>query len=376
MKTKIFAVTVALFLLYSLASAQSYSIRVTNNTNLRAAASLQARIVETAPAGATLNVVGNLNRWLRINRNDNDVWMADWVGHTRVSASAPAQTQTQINIDNCCFVNRQCHSDQDWTDGYWAFQNGQCAAPSQTQPVADTPVTAPTGVDNCCQVNRQCHSDDDWVRGYEDYQNNQCAGAASISSSTSITPITGPFPEDVDNCCFVNRQCHTEPDYVIGYEQFKFGLCHVPDIAGNVRIKGSAAFISKTRQALRLLFSREPKWYVYVQQTLRGVTEIPMGGDSGIYPAEAIYRSWPNFRSNRTGESHDIWVAGQLVHEACHVHRYKAGLQSGGYPGEKACTEIQIQALDDIDPIYDVAASRRRALANIDDPDHQWWRFH
>ena len=49
-------------------SAQNYSIRVTSNTNLRAAASLQASIVETVPAGTTLNVVGSADRWLRIDR--------------------------------------------------------------------------------------------------------------------------------------------------------------------------------------------------------------------------------------------------------------------------------------------------------------------
>ena len=214
---------------------------------------------------------------------------------------------------------------------------------------------------------------DDWASGFYAYQDNQCAGVAPTSS---ISPITGPIPEGVDNCCFLNRQCHSEQDYVLGYEQFKYGVCDVPDIAGVINIAGSGAFVGKARQALRLMVDRAPKWYRYVQSTLRGVKEIPMGGDSGIFPEEAVYRTWPNFRSNRTGEGHVIWVAGQLVHEACHVHRYKAGLESGGYAGEKACTEIQIQALDDIDSGYDVAASRRRALARIDDPAHQWWRFH
>ena len=433
MKTKLFVILNAMFILCGVASAQSYSIRVTFNTNLRSAGSLQASIIETAASGTTLNVVSELNRWLRISRNGNEVWMASWVGHTRVESDTQTQTSTQAtsNIDNCCFVDRQCSNDQEWTDGYWAFQNGLCAVPAQTQaqvstqpvtttapqidnccfvdrqcnsdqewvsgyysfqngqcgapvqtqtqvstqPVTTAPntITVPEGVDNCCQVNRQCHSNDDWVSGFHAYRDNQCAG---VALTTSTAPITGPIPEGVDNCCFVNWQCHTEQDYIIGYEQFKYGLCHVPDIAGVINISGSGAFVSKTRAALRILLEKEPKWYRYVQSALLGVKEIPMGGDSGIFPDEAVYRSWPNFRSERTGEGHVIWVAGQLVHEACHVHRYKAGLESGGYAGEKACTETQIQALDDIDPSGNVAASRRRALANIDDPEHQWWRFH
>ena len=91
MKAKLFTVIIALFALFNVASAQSYAIRVASNTNLRAAASLQARIVETAPAGMVLNVVSAVNRWLRVNHNGNDVWMADWVSYSRVEQSAPTQ---------------------------------------------------------------------------------------------------------------------------------------------------------------------------------------------------------------------------------------------------------------------------------------------
>ena len=83
----------ALLLMAIVTSAQSYAIRVTVNTNLRATASLQANIVESVPADT--------------------------------------QPQTVTNIDNCCFVDRQCASDQEWTDGYWAFQNNQCGVPAE-----------------------------------------------------------------------------------------------------------------------------------------------------------------------------------------------------------------------------------------------------
>ena len=33
-------------------------------------------------------------------------------------------------IDNCCFVDRQCGSNQEWINGYHAYQNGQCAVPA------------------------------------------------------------------------------------------------------------------------------------------------------------------------------------------------------------------------------------------------------
>ena len=181
MKVKLFAVLMAMFVLSYAASAQGYSIQVTYNTNLRAAPSLQGSIVETAPAGTTLNVVGSDNRWLKINRNGNEVWMADWVSYTRVEegSQTSSQIQTMSEVDNCCFVDRQCNTDQEWTDGYWAFQNNQCTAPSQSQTQTATSIIS-SQIDNCCFVNWQCNTDEEWKNGYRAFQNNQCSAPAQL----------------------------------------------------------------------------------------------------------------------------------------------------------------------------------------------------
>ena len=228
----------ALLLMAIVTSAQSYAIRVTVNTNLRATASLQANIVESVPADT--------------------------------------QPQTVTNIDNCCFVDRQCATDREWTDGYWAFQNNQCGAPVQTQTQTRTstqPASVdPSQADSCCFLGWQCTTDEQWRSGFQAYQNNQCAGA---EPTTSTTPITGPIPEGVDNCCFLNRQCHTDQDYVIGYEQFTYGLCHVPNIAGNTKIEGSNAYVSRVKDAFNVLLTRAPKWYDYATKGLWKITEVP-----------------------------------------------------------------------------------------------------
>lgn len=201
---------VAMFLLFSsAASAQSYSIRVTYNTNLRVSYSLSSAVIASAPAGTSLQVVGNMGRWLRINWNGNDLWMADWVAYTRVEGSESTLGQSARNIDNCCFVDRQCHSDQDWTDGYWAFQNNQCpsAAPAQT-PVSSAPAGgAPAQIDNCCFAGWQCQSDKDWADGYWAYQNGQCDGTAPAQPQR--TP--GDAPATVDHIAGIPPASSPEP---------------------------------------------------------------------------------------------------------------------------------------------------------------------
>ncbi len=146
---------------------------------------------------------------------------------TAILLGAAALAGSASDIDNCCFVDRQCSTDQQWIDGYWAFQNNQCPAPASSQPVSGTPAQ----VDNCCFVDRQCHSDQDWTNGYWAYQNNQC-GAPS-QTLTSSQP-TGGAPAQVDNCCFVDRQCSTDLDWMGGWHAYQAGQCSAPGQAQTV----------------------------------------------------------------------------------------------------------------------------------------------
>ena len=115
----------------SIATAQAYQIRVNRGLNLRADSSLQSRVVDTVRSGDILQVIGSANNWLEIDRNGRIVWLANWTDYSRVGETTQPVQQTSAPIDNCCFVDRQCSSEGEWTDGYWAFQHGQCPAPPQ-----------------------------------------------------------------------------------------------------------------------------------------------------------------------------------------------------------------------------------------------------
>ena len=178
MKIRHFMTIIILLMVSWAASAQRYNIRLTYNTNLRVANSLTSGIIESAPAGSILQVLGQQDRWLKIDRNGNQVWMAGWVRHSRVERSALTESPSQTPVDNCCFVDRLCNTDQEWTDGFWAFQTGQCAAPVQSLPQVQ-PQTQPgisSAIDNCCFVDRQCNTDREWTNGYWAFQKGFCTG--------------------------------------------------------------------------------------------------------------------------------------------------------------------------------------------------------
>ena len=117
------------------------------------------------------------------------VWSLTCLGPVSPSGSSSAPGgQAAWSNNNCCYGAWQCRADQEWQDGYWAFQNGQCAAaqPSQTQSSPLAPAAAASPVDNCCFVDRQCASDQEWIDGYYAYQNGQCVADGAVSDAGII----------------------------------------------------------------------------------------------------------------------------------------------------------------------------------------------
>lgn len=313
MLSKCTAAIAMCFVLVGIATAQEYSIRANRGLNLRAAPSLDAAIADTVPAGAILRVVGKSGSWLQIRRDVGDVWLADWVNYSRVDSSEPAESPAPATpIDNCCFVDRQCQSDQEWIAGYNAFQNGQCAAPPQPQPAtpAQPASSAPATVDNCCNVDRQCHSEADWLNGYWAFQNNQCPAApvTQIVSSAPTRPV----------------------------------------------IQGSDRFVRHVSWVLDWMERQAPEWYNYAISGLSFIVEAPIPDQDMTHECTALARSserkailescWVNkFQLYGWSARYDrLSAAVAIVHEACHVHRHEAGSIYGASTAdheEQVCRE-------------------------------------
>ena len=328
MKAKCFAVIIAMFALYGVATAQDYAIRADSRSNLRSCAGFDCRVVETVPVGTVLEVVGEFNRWLKISRNGAEVWMANWVDYSRVEHSEQASSQPASNVDNCCFVDRQCNTDAEWSSGFWAYQNNQCAVPSQSQPPTSSQPASidPSRIDNCCFLDWQCNTDDDWLTGFHAFQNNQCK-----------------HPEVV--------------------------------------IEGSADFIARVEAALDMLKDRAPEWYAYAVSGPDRFKEVPesqgagtLGRTFNITPGHAF--------SDGPIETSLTWLAGVIVHDACHINRFVAGLlryesEAEKLYEERLCLQAQIEALEAMNlrgrDNQNLIQYLQNVLKNIDNSEYQWW---
>ena len=408
----VLTLVIAALVVIGAASAQDYSVRVMNNTNLRAAASLQARIVETAPAGSTLLVVGSEGRWLRIDRNGNPVWMAAWVSYSRVQSAQQPTAPPQTPIDNCCFVDRQCNTDEEWRNGYYAFQNGQCAAPAQSQlsagPVAAVSepliigAPATTQINNCCNLDRECHTEEDWDAGWLAYRDNECvwelvnykpAGSQPLLGIDNCCHAPGWFCQSdenfrkgqlayqannhcpthlistfmfyelyptTDNCCHLGRECHSDADWQRGYSDFLHFRCaiDVPLITNlPISIEGNQDFIALWRAALSLLKAQSPRFYDYAITGLNAIKEYSDGdpNKSGCYVScgseKTAYCEWIH---PFTYIDHELIAvtASVIVHEACHCHRDEKGYPHGNnfWETELPCVKAQADLMKDLDP--------------------------
>ena len=337
--------------------------------------------------------------------------MASWVGHTRVEGSEQTVSQPANNIDNCCFVDRQCNSDQQWTDGYWAFQNGQCAAPIQTQTQVSTPASTAGSpqIDNCCFVDRVCATDAEWTDGYYAFQNSQCAAPAG--SQTAAQPARN-VPADVDNCCFVDRQCATDEDWTNGFYAYVVGQCAAPGshvlprplpittqtialanfnfnnccymhhgtchstadwergrkqyknhqclrplpIGTRPATVGNAKFEYLVNRALEAIRIHVPEWLNYIDSSgARELRLMPLGGSGGFYNQSwTIGHEWLEHERNDTGwmpdDAYIVGYAGGITHEACHSMAQRTHTQTRGPLNELPCMEAQLAVIEALDP--------------------------
>lgn len=307
----------ALLLTPTLASAQANcfphnTAYLTGNMNIRERASANSRVVATASPGDSFPILQSLRGktwcWLKIRQG----WMAKT---SRVTFSPPGiAAQPTVDIDNCCFVNRHCSTDEDWQRGFWAFQNNECPLTTQNRPPASTSqIALPGNIDNCCFLDRECHSDADWITGFLDYQNKQC--------SVQADNISRILPS----------------------------------------IQGDEAFRRQITRAFEYLLERSSQWFNYTVSKIHRIEGATFDNDAhygGKIAGSVDSRSRVvkvSIEHARDTRSDIALLASTLIHEACHLHQFDSGKFSRwdwelGILPEQECYGIEAQALAEMAP--------------------------
>lgn len=259
------ALLLAMALALSSLAQNSYMIRLDTEANLRESHSLDSELVARAPQGTQLNVLKHFNRWLKVSYEGSEVWLADWVMHTRLSDDgsmpeadsmmampampmemAPSNyhirllTETNLrelhslNSDIVAMLaegsvlnvvdsfNRWLKVEHD--DGHaWMAEWVQHERLTDEE-VGDMFAPPPTVmyVDNCCQLGRECDTAAHWIGGHLDF----LAGMCPLPADTDEMVYDSPdYATLMDNCCLMGQTCETVEDWQAGYYDYARDKC-------------------------------------------------------------------------------------------------------------------------------------------------------
>ena len=136
LKIKLFSVMTAILAFCNVIVAQEYVIQIDVTANLRAAPSLNGRIVGKVSAGELLHVIGETDDWLEVARDGKAVWIADWLDHTVIDSDKPLEVTSR-------FADMSCDRGPQWRDsyygGYWDFGVMECSLTFQPLPESVLP---------------------------------------------------------------------------------------------------------------------------------------------------------------------------------------------------------------------------------------------
>ena len=414
MKIRLFAVILAVFAFCSVASAQTYFIRAEGRNNLRSCAGFNCRVVETAPVGTVLEVVGEFNRWLKINRNGEEVWMANWIDYTRVdpsqskhpgviiegSAGFTAQMEAALDV----LKDRTPHW-YDYVDiGLNKIVQRLNVGPGvnvvartfyldygDDPPVRSTAerhtiATAAILVHEACHVHRIQDAGFPYGTNAEIIREERACVEVQLEALEAmdiynkalgarqwlreiIENIENPeywwWADDDESCIETDEQ--TSPPASVDPSQSKH-----PGVA----IEGSAGFIAQMEASLDVLKDRAPQWYDYAISGLDKIVQrLNVGPCVNVGTRTFSLNSGDDPPAESTADWRTIVTASEFVHEACHVHRYEAGINVEAYIEEGSCAEVQLEVIEALDPFDRTGYGSwlRYLIENIENPEYWWW---
>lgn len=341
---------------------------ISGSMNIRASARASALVTGAARAGDELAVADSQRGqdwcWLKVE----DGWIART---SRVHAQQPAvgaiaaaggsSTQTTAQqpasrqVDNCCFVDRQCHSEQEWADGYWAYQHGQCPAPQQpasAESVSAQPVTL--------------SSPQPSAGGRPQPLRPESVILQLPWSATDWSLVNAP---GVDNCCKAGWDCQNETEWQRGFHMHQVSKCH----HSGVPVIGSANFRSLFEAAYNLMLNHAPHWYAYAVRGMFYIEQLPADAQGGMHPDTRAYvQEWQS--DDYMWNDNDLYLLlSNLVHEACHMHMWNRELDRPHWSNELPCVESQLYVTEALDPQKRYSGWLRNLIANMHDPAYWWW---
>ena len=146
-----------------------------NRVNLRAGPGTDYPQVDSVSANTELEAIGKSGDWYVIRRDAREVYVADWVTYDTplpVSSDGRGTGNQQTEKNNCCFIGRQCNTDDEWVQGYYNYKNNECDQSSQPTSASSPSTSQSSQPSYSCDCSKGC----DYMSSCEEayFQLNEC----------------------------------------------------------------------------------------------------------------------------------------------------------------------------------------------------------
>lgn len=360
MKTRLIIVTTILFILVSAALTQGSDEACASHERVYARgrvaiwneSNVGSVLVKYATSGTPLTIIGSKRVlglcWLQVSEG----WL---INNAILLASTPREAD----------LVRADPADGDCYEGDRAFTSGPMNIRADATTDSFVVATARPGQSYQVTASRQgakwcwLKIAPGWLANTSRVHSTEPAPAAATRSIASQQ--SDPPPKtDIDNCCFVDRQCRSDAEWEAGYWAYQRNECPAPAPSlepaapTRPRIEGSASFIRFLEATLDLLEARSTQYYRYVVgQTNLIVEGDPYGpGSCGAHVNVLARRVTVDTHCQSFNFSYTanlINMAGILWHESCHVYHHDHGITypEGQLREEWECSMVPvIRALD------------------------------
>ncbi len=138
-------------------------------------------------------------------------------------------------------------------------------------------------------------------------------------------------------------------------------------------IIGTERFIAQVQEALQLIAEHDPEAFVRVRDGIITFQSVAAGSGMDVYSKIYLVGNQTAFAPGYSRSRQVVWLAGTIVHDACHSNLYAAGEEFTGKAAEITCLERQLATLERIDDTGLFVDYVDSLIKGADDPNNQYW---
>ncbi len=142
--------------------------------------------------------------------------------------------------------------------------------------------------------------------------------------------------------------------------------------AVGIEIVGDDAFVTQTQAALDLLATDVPEIYDEVLDHIDAIESVTAGSGMDVFTKTFRVGDVTAYAPGYGPEDQVLWLAGTIVHDACHSRLYTDGEEYVGRDAELTCLEDQLAALLVLSG-FEFEDYIQFLIDGVDDPANEYW---